>query len=95
MSRMPDKKDLQVQGILLTATLVILLALAGCSDPTPAPEAATPTPRAGPDKGPGTDGIRRPQEASTERATAAATAMPANSPTPEAKPPGRQSRLQK
>ena len=66
--------------------LVILVTLAACSDPTPAPETLNPTSAPAPTAAPTAAETPVPTESQAERPTAAPTATPASSPTPAPTP---------
>ena len=69
-----------MQNIILTAALVILVALAGCSNPTQAPETPTPTPSPAATRTQPPSPTQEPIAA--EAPTATPTTPPTNIPTP-------------
>ena len=74
----PTMRQLRVKIIILTADLVILMALAGCSNPTRTPETPTPSPEATPNQ------VQSPTQKPTAAATPTPTPVkpPATEPTP-------------
>ena len=77
-----------MHGLLLTPILIILIALAACSDPAPTPEAAvTPVPRTvAATPAPPSNTVEK--EGANPAATPASTATPTLEPTSTPVPPG-------